>query len=186
MNGHLFEPKTRSPAAGFGANATGGYTRETWLTPRSILAPLGHFDLDPCAAPEPRPWPTATRHIALPDDGLAMEWSGRVWLNPPYGRETGRWLARLAQHRDGGLALVFARTDTADFQRHVLKAASAVLFLAGRIRFREADGSPAPFPSGAPSCLVAYTVADAAVLERCGLPGVVVRMPLEPIAVDYG
>ena len=52
----------------------------TWLTPRS----LGRFDLDPCAAPG---WPTADEHYILPTDGLREPWTGRVWLNPPYGAE---------------------------------------------------------------------------------------------------
>jgi hypothetical protein len=54
-----------------------------WLTPREIVTPLGPFELDPCAAPSPRPWPTAVRHIELPECGLTAKWEGRVWLNPP-------------------------------------------------------------------------------------------------------
>jgi len=65
---------------------------DTWLTPPAILAELGTFDLDPCAAPSPRPWATATRHIESPDDGLVLPWEGRVWLNPPYGRNIGATL----------------------------------------------------------------------------------------------
>ena len=59
-----------------------------WLTPPAIIEPLGPFDLDPCAAPSPRPWPTAARHIELPEDGLTAEWHGRVWCNPPFGTQT--------------------------------------------------------------------------------------------------
>lgn len=51
---------------------------QTWLTPKWILEPLGAFDLDPCAAPSPRPWDTAANHIELPTDGLASGWAGRV------------------------------------------------------------------------------------------------------------
>ena len=49
---------------------------ELWLTPPQLLSVLGPFDLDPCACPDPRPWPTAKRHIALPEDGLAAQWGG--------------------------------------------------------------------------------------------------------------
>lgn len=60
----------------------------TWLTPPAILDALGgwqSFDLDPCAAPAPRPWFTAWQMNAEADgDGLAMDWHGRVFLNPPY------------------------------------------------------------------------------------------------------
>ncbi len=48
----------------------------TWLTPPHILQALGPFDLDPCAAPSPRPWPTAKYHIELPEDGLSASWYG--------------------------------------------------------------------------------------------------------------
>ena len=116
--------------SGIGGHHSGGFTTETWLTPPHVLAALGTFDLDPCAAPSPRPWATALRHIELPQDGLAEPWIGRVWMNPPYGRETARWLARLADHGQG-TALVFARTETAMFFSEVWGKADAILFLLG-------------------------------------------------------
>ena len=54
-----------------------------WLTPRWVIDTLGPFDLDPCAAPSPRPFDTAREHVTFPDDGLAASWHGMVWLNPP-------------------------------------------------------------------------------------------------------
>src|SRR3546814_5442415 len=112
--------------ANFGAPAGGGFTQETWLTPLPIVSALGPFDLDPCAAPSPRPWPTAARHIELPEDGFAAEWSGRVWMNPPYGSEMARWLDKLATHRNG-CAPIFARTETAMFHEHVWARANGLL-----------------------------------------------------------
>ncbi|HUR07038.1 MAG TPA: DNA N-6-adenine-methyltransferase [Nonomuraea sp.] len=143
---------------------------DTWLTPPEILAALGPFDLDPCAAPEPRPWPTAVRHISRPDDGLAAEWSGRVWLNPPYRREAVSWIARLAEHATG-TALVFARTETAWFVDQVWRRATALLFLHGRVHFHRADGSRSTDNAGAPSVLAAYGTEDAARLADCRLDG---------------
>jgi len=144
----------------------------TWLTPPHITATLGPFDLDPCAAPG---WPTARRHITLPDDGLAADWAGSVWLNPPYGNEVWSWLARLADHGDG-IALIFARTETVGFVREVWGKADAVMFLHGRLHFHRPDGSRAPANSGAPSCLVAYGSAAVARLTACDLPGSVVSL----------
>jgi hypothetical protein len=149
---------------------------DTWLTPPSIIDALGPFDLDPCAAPEPRPWPTATRHIARPEDGLAAPWMGRVWLNPPYSREAVAWMRRLARH-GSGTALVFARTETAWFVETVWQRASAVLFLHGRIHFHYADGTRAQANAGAPSCLVAYSAYDAYRLEADALDlGTLIRL----------
>ena len=144
---------------------------DTWLTPPAIIDALGPFDLDPCAAPEPRPWPTADRMIAKADaDGLAENWHGRVWLNPPYSREAARWLAKLADHGHG-TALVFARTETSWFVEHVWKRATLLLFLAGRVHFHHADGTRAPANSGAPSVLAAYGIDDAERLAASGIPG---------------
>lgn len=148
---------------------------DTWLTPRAILEPLGQFDLDPCAAPSPRPWPTAARHIELPEDGLKADWHGRVWLNPPYGKATGHWLKRLAEHRNG-IALIFARTDTQMFFDHVWEQATAILFLRGRLTFCDQRGAIASFNAGGPSCLVAYNDANATALQRSGLDGHLVDM----------
>lgn len=147
----------------------------TWLTPPGIVTALGPFDLDPCAAPSPRPWPTATRHIELPEDGLLAPWHGRVWLNPPYSFEAWTWLDKLADH-GRGIALVFARTETAGFVRTVWKRASGVLFLHGRLHFHYPDGRRADANSGAPSCLVAYGQADAEILRRAHLSGTFVPL----------
>lgn len=141
---------------------------DTWLTPPSLLSRLGVFDLDPCAAPEPRPWATANLHYAQPtQDGLALPWAGRVWLNPPYGGPAviGPWLRRMMRHRHG-TALIFARTETVLFHEAVWNAATAVLFLRGRLFFHRADGVAAEHNAGAPSCLVAYGESDAAYLRR--------------------
>ena len=147
-----------------------------WLTPPEILSSLGPFDLDPCAAPSPRPWPTAVRHIELPEDGLVAEWHGRVWCNPPFGRHTEAWLERMAAHGNG-IALVFARTETAMFQRHVWPHAAAVLFLAKRPHFHRPDGSRATGNSGGPICLIAYGKNNADALRASSLQGAVLATP---------
>ncbi len=80
----------------------------TWLTPLPLINGLGEFDLDPCGYQGHR---TASRLIVLPECGLSAEWSGRVWLNPPYGKEAALWLKKLQNHGNG-IALIFARLET--------------------------------------------------------------------------
>lgn len=143
-----------------------------WLTPPHILEALGTFDLDPCGA---EGWATATRCIVPPEDGLTAEWSGRVWLNPPYGNEVWKWLCKLAQH-GRGTALIFARTETAGFVREVWEKATALLFLHGRLHFHYPDGSRASANAGAPSVLVAYGWEDAAALKSASLDGTYVEL----------
>ncbi|MGV9742833.1 DNA N-6-adenine-methyltransferase [Nocardia farcinica] len=163
------------PGTGISGHESPRAGSTVWLTPPHVLHALGEFDLDPCAAPEPRPWPTARHHITIPDDGLTAAWHGRVWLNPPY-TSVAAWLDRLAHHGHG-TALVFARTETEWFVRHVWQRAAAVAFLHGRITFRYPDGTPARANCGAPSCLVAYGPADRDRLAAVDLPATYI--PLE-------
>lgn len=138
-----------------------------WLTPPDLKAPLGEFDLDPCAAPEPRPWPTAKRHITLPEDGLSAKWEGRIWLNPPFGSHTAHWLQKMAAH-NWGTALVFARTETRMFFDSVWSKAQGLLFVRGRPHFYRPDGTRADGNSGGPIVLVAYGHEDMDKLRFAG------------------
>ena len=142
---------------------------DEWLTPPEILSNLGRFDLDPCAPMlNIRPWNTADRHFTREDNGLILEWHGRVWLNPPFGREAVKWLRKLASHGNG-IALIPARTETAMFYETVWAKADAILFIEGRPHFHYVTGARAPFNSGAPICLVAYGLSNVVALERSGL-----------------
>lgn len=141
---------------------------DEWLTPPEIIRSLGSFDLDPCASVI-RPWKTARRHFTIKDDGLEKKWSGRVWLNPPYGPTSGQWMDRLAAHHNG-IALTFARTDTEWFQR-ASKKATGLLFLAGRLHFHYVDGRRAKHNCGGPSVLMAFDATNANCLEKSMLPG---------------
>lgn len=148
-----------------------GGGHDEWLTPPDIVVALGAFDLDPCS-PVVRPWPTAVHHFTANDDGLAQPWTGRVWCNPPFGREAVKWLRRCAEHGNA-IALVPARTETAMFYECVWDRADAVLFLRGRPHFHYVDGSRAPYNSGAPICLIAYGAGNADALRASGLGAVV-------------
>ena len=146
---------------------------EEWLTPRFILDALGPFDLDPCA-PMNRPWDTARRHFTVAQDGLSRRWTGRVWLNPPYGPETQLWMRQMSMYGNG-IVLTFARTDTVWFSESVWGSASALYFLRGRVRFCTADGEQSEGTGGAPSVLIAYdppgSFRNREALRTCGLDG---------------
>jgi hypothetical protein len=132
------------------------------------------FDLDPCAPPGGVPWVPAKRSLSIEDDGLTVPWTGKVWLNPPYGPHTGTWLRRLSQHGEG-IALVFARTETAWFQE-VAPLADRICFVAGRFFFVRPDGQRAKHNAGAPSAMFAFGERCAAALTHSGL-GLVWRDP---------
>lgn len=145
---------------------------DEWLTPPEILASLGRFDLDPCA-PIIRPWDMATIHYTKRDDALNKPWRGRVWCNPPFGREAVKWLRKLKDHGNG-IALIPARTETEMFYECVWTKAGAVLFIKGRPHFHYVSGKRAPFNSGAPICLVAYGVENVIALQNSNLGRVVI------------
>lgn len=142
---------------------------DTWLTPPHIIEALGHFDLDPCCPPQ-MPWKTAETMWTIEDNGLMLPFFGRVFLNPPYGRETGIWLEKLAVH-DDGVALVFARTETEMFHRNVWERARALLFLEGRLHFHLPNGQRSNRNAGAPSVLVAYGEINAHALAEAKIRG---------------
>jgi hypothetical protein len=165
-------------ARAMGSHQSAAAKSIVWLTPPAVLHALGPFDLDPCAVSPPRPWSTAGAHFTVEDDGLAREWFGRVWLNPPYSEPVmSQFMQRLADH-DRGTALVFARTETAAFFRNIWRRASGLLFLEGRLHFHRPDGTRAPANSGAPSVLAAYGEEDLEVLATCSLAGHLVPLRL--------
>ncbi len=142
--------------------------KDEWLTPPYIIKALGSFDLDPCS-PINRPWDTAKNHYTVLDDGLRLPWDGRVWLNPPYGRETFNWIARLSEHKNG-IALIFARTETKGFHEYIWDRAYSVFFFKGRLKFYHVDGTRGA-SANAPSCLVTYSFEDNLAIKRSGLKG---------------
>jgi hypothetical protein len=167
-------PRAREKASPHEKHSATPYSVE-WYTPPEIFEALGiEFTLDPASPPGGLPWIPARRHFSVVDDGLAQEWSGRVWLNPPYGRDIGAWTRKLAEHGDG-IALVFARTETRWFQE-AIKQATAACFLKGRLKFVSGERSGPVGSAPAPSVLLAYGVSCAIALANSDL-GSVVLLP---------
>ena len=62
-----------------------------WETPMDFFDrqdSIYHFDLDVCATPENA---KCAQYYTEYQDGLAQTWTGRCWMNPPYGRAIGKW-----------------------------------------------------------------------------------------------
>ena len=79
-------------------NQTSGKTE--YYTPQPILeaarATMGGIDLDPASSAAANARVNATRYYTLGDFSLLLSWSGRIWLNHPFGRESNpRWIAKL-------------------------------------------------------------------------------------------
>ena len=111
-----------------------------WYTPASLFHALGvDFDLDPAGAEQNTPSDLHCKYVwSRRQDGLAHDWFGHVWLNPPYGPRGVPFIDRMITHGDG-LLLLPSRTETAVYQR-CLAAADAVCFLRERLWFFRDDG----------------------------------------------
>ena len=64
-----------------------------------VVEVMGGIDLDPCA--DPRKRVPATRHFTKEDDGLEQNWSGRVFLNPPFSCASS-WVQHLTLYLHTG------------------------------------------------------------------------------------
>ncbi|MNV80605.1 DNA N-6-adenine-methyltransferase (Dam) [compost metagenome] len=117
-------------------------------TPMDFFQELNNefaFETDVCALPSNA---KCTRFYTPEMDGLAQEWRGVCWMNPPYGRTIGEWVKKAYASSQRGatvVALLPARTDTKWFHDYVYGKAET-RFVRGRLKFGEAKNS-APFPS---------------------------------------
>lgn len=126
--------------------------RMDWETPWDFFniqsAKYGPFDLDVCAIQKN----TKCAKFYSPDDNsLTKNWFGKCWMNPPYGREIVKWVAKAVsetqnKHADCVVCLLPSRTDTSWWHDYVIENAVEVNFIRGRIKFEGAKNS-APFPS---------------------------------------
>lgn len=118
---------------------------DLWETPQDFFDKLNeefHFQTDVCALPEN----AKCKHFYTPEqDGLAQEWNGSCWCNPPYGRQIGKWVQKASGSKATTVMLIPARTDTAWFHDYIYGKAE-VRFVRGRLKFGQAKNS-APFPS---------------------------------------
>ena len=160
----------RGEKKSFFTHAGNASTHQGWETPSEILEALyavfGKFDLDPCSPRRSRPPVRARMHYTAEDDGLTLPWHGVVFVNPPYGRELPRWVAKARAEVERKtarvvVALIPARTDTHYWHEHIAGKAD-VYFLRGRLRFgTNGQNQSAPFPSA-----LAIWGADLATVEK--------------------
>jgi phage N-6-adenine-methyltransferase len=134
--------------SGFWTEAAFSSETDEHATPMEFWRSLDaefHFTLDVCATKDNA---KCDRFFTREDDGLSQEWSGVVWMNPPYGKHIGKWMEKARATSLKGwtvVCLVPARTDTNWWHDYATKA-SEIRFVRGRLTFGSAK-APAPFPS---------------------------------------
>jgi DNA N-6-adenine-methyltransferase (Dam)/Protein of unknown function (DUF3102) len=102
-----------------------------WYTPQRYIDAakelMGGIDIDPASNPTANEIVKAANFYDSTSNGLDKDWTGRVWLNPPYGRDDAGsnqdiWSRRLIEQYEAGITteavlLVNAAVDTKWFQR---------------------------------------------------------------------
>lgn len=120
---------------------------DLWSTPQEFFDKynqLYDFEIDVCASKENA---KCTKFYTKEDDGLSKEWTGKCWMNPPYGRTIKQWMKKAYESSLNGatvVCLVPARTDTAWWHDYAVKG--QIEFIRGRLKFGGNKNS-APFPS---------------------------------------
>lgn len=121
---------------------------DLWATPQSLFDELNvefAFTLDVCATADNA---KCGAYFTRDQDGLSQPWIGVCWMNPPYGRDIGRWVRKAYESSLNGttvVCLIPARTDTRWWHDYVTHA-DETRFVRGRLRFGNATAG-APFPS---------------------------------------
>ncbi len=130
-----------------------------WYTPPDIAALVREvmpINLDPASCYAAQQVIRADHYFDAQMNGLhpMRRWDGRVFLNPPYGREIGKWVERLiseykAAHTVEAILLTPARPDTEWFG---LLRDYPRCFVTGRLKFwtgnqPDDQQEAAPFPS---------------------------------------
>ena len=117
-----------------------------WYTPADIINAarnvLGTIDLDPASSEIANETVQAAKFFTVEDDGLAHEWHGNIWLNPPYSSDLIGQFADKLIHSDFNQAIVLVNnaTDTEWFCK-LAERAAVVVFPKGRVKFHKPDGS---------------------------------------------
>lgn len=121
---------------------------DSWATPQDFFdqqnSIYGPFDIDVCAD---KLNAKCKKYFGKDVDGLKQTWIGKCWMNPPYGRDIGKWMSKAYESSLNGaivVCLVPARTDTKWWHDFAMKG--EITFIKGRLKFGESKNY-APFPS---------------------------------------
>lgn len=129
-----------------------GTGENEWYTPEEYIEAarlvMGSIDLDPASSEIANARVKAAKFYTQEDDGLSKNWTGNVWLNPPYAQPAIQHFAeKMAAEIDCGrvsqaVMLTHNYTDTRWFHLSAERA-SAICFTRGRIGFLSPEGKRA-------------------------------------------
>jgi hypothetical protein len=114
--------------------------KNEYYTPQWLFDALGvTFDLDVCSPKDHVTAVPADKFYTIDDDGLASDWVGLVWMNPPFSYPTP-WVDKFIEHGQGIALIPLSRsrwfTDLWD-------KADAVMALPSNFKFVTPEGKNA-------------------------------------------
>ena len=115
-----------------------------WYTPPEIIEAartvLGDIDLDPASCDMAQRTVQATTYYSKEDDGLAQQWAGRVWLNPPYSKPLP-FIDKLIGSKDVTAAVVLKRCAASpEWAQKLLGWADRICLAKKRVWFIDETG----------------------------------------------
>lgn len=113
-----------------------------WWTPQRYVdmarSVMGDIDLDPASCAEANETICARQFFDRHTNGLTKEWRGRVWLNPPYGKDARAFVYRLLTEYENGRvtqAIALLNSNSVESIWFVPLRAFLLCFPRGRIHF---------------------------------------------------
>lgn len=118
-----------------------------WYTPADYIEAarevMGSIDIDPASNDRAQETVKAAVYYTAETNGLDKEWSGNVWMNPPYASDLiGKFIDKLVgelPNIEQAIVLVNNATETEWFGK-LISRANAVCFPRSRVKFYMPDG----------------------------------------------
>lgn len=118
-----------------------------WYTPSVYIEAarevMGTIDTDPASSEVANQTVKASTYYTAETNGLEHDWTGNVWMNPPYASDLiGKFADKLLEQRTSyaqAIVLVNNATETEWFAK-IASISSAVCFPRGRVKFYSPDG----------------------------------------------
>lgn len=136
--------------------------RDSWCTPPWLTDLLPEVDLDPCSNNRSTVKARQTYDLSRHEDGLKLEWAGRVFCNCPYGNPLP-WAQKLdASPLVTACAFLINADPSTKWWRLLASRLTHALFFTKRIQFVPPPGA-VPSTNSKPQALLM----DSAFLAMC-------------------
>jgi hypothetical protein len=109
---------------------------DQYYTPEWIFKKLAiRFDLDVASPEGGISWIPADKYYDEQQDGLASDWFGTVWMNPPFSKQRP-WIEKFVEHRNGIALLPWSKSKSLGL---IWDQADAICVLPSNLRFQHKD-----------------------------------------------